>query len=406
VKILFVSQYYPPESNAPANRVSTLARLWAKTGDEVTVLTGFPHHPEGKVHPGYCASRPLVERDQGVRIVRVPIYASPNKGFFRRSATYATFSISAALAGMPLAGRPDVVVATSPQILAAVAGAWHSIFRRVPLVLEIRDLWPESIVAVGVLSARNPIIRALTLVEEGLYALATRIVVVTESFRVALEGRGIDPARVRVIPNGVDMELFKPEEVVDEAFEFAGRFVIVYAGTVGMAHDLGTMLEAAALLKTDPRFLFVVAGEGAKREELEARAAREGLDNVRFLGRLARERIPALLNRADLSLIMLRKSPLFHMVLPCKVFESMGCATPILLGVNGEARRLVERAGAGRFFQPGDPADLAQSVRELAADPIALSRMGDSGRRFVREHYRFEDLAAGYRALLDSVVSR
>ena len=405
MKILFLSQYYPPESNAPANRVSSLARYWASWGDEVTVLTGYPHHPEGRVYPGYRANRPRWEDDQAVRVLRVPIYATPNKGILKRSATYASFCLSAASLGALLSGRPDVVIATSPQFLCAVAGAWQALLKRRPFVMEVRDLWPESIVAVGALSARHPVVRGLTVVEETLYRRADRIVVVTPAFRRALMARGVPDAKLRVIPNGVDTELFRPAEEV-EPNPYPGRFVVAFAGTVGMAHGLGTLLEAATWLREDrPEVLFVVAGEGAERAGLEERARKEGIDNVTFLGRIPRAEVPALLRRADLNLVMLRDTPLFRTVIPSKIFESMGCARPILIGVDGQAREIVEEAGGGVFFRPGDAEDLAACIRELAQSPERLEAMGRSGRAYALEHYTRESLARRYRDLLSELVS-
>jgi glycosyltransferase involved in cell wall biosynthesis len=405
MKILFLSQYYPPESNAPANRVSSLARYWASWGDEVTVLTGYPHHPEGRVYPGYRANWPRWETDGGVSVLRVPIYATPNAGVLKRSATYASFCLSASWVGALLARRADVVVATSPQFLTAVAGAVHALVKRRPFVMEVRDLWPESIVAVGALPAGHPVVRGLSVVEERLYRLARRIVVVTPAFRTKLLERGIPDAKLRVIPNGLDTELFRPADA-DEPDPYPGKFVVAFAGTVGMAHGLETLLEAATrLLHERPEVLFVIAGDGAERGRLEQRARSEGLTNVRFLGRIPRDQVPPLLRRADVNLVMLRDSPLFKTVIPSKIFESMGCARPILLGVDGQTREIVEAAGAGVFFQPGDAGELGARLLELVDQPDRLRAMGESGRAFALEHYRREDLARRYREVLSEVVS-
>lgn len=406
MKLLFVSQYYPPESNAPANRVSRLARAWAsEEGFDVTVLTGFPNHPEGRVYPGFDARKPVRERDGDVRVVRAPIYAAPNAGVIKRSMAYASFCTSASSLGPWLVGRPDVVIATSPQLLVGVAGAWLSRAFRCPFVLEVRDLWPDSIVAVGALREGHPVVRGLHGVEESLYRRADHIVVVTESFREILAQRGVPPDKLSFVPNGVDRDLFVPGPPPDPD-PYPGRFVVCFAGTVGMAHGLGTVLDAARLAKQEmPEVLFLVVGDGAERKELEARAVREGLDNVSFTGRVPRERVPELLRRAEISLVMLKDDPLFRTVLPSKLFESMGCARPMLLGVDGEARRLVERAEAGLYFVPSDPRALLDGIRALAADPARRDRMGRAGHHVATTEFDRGVLAHRYADILRKVVA-
>jgi glycosyltransferase involved in cell wall biosynthesis len=407
MKVLFVSQYYPPESNAPANRVSRLARAWAgEHGFDVTVLTGFPNHPEGRIYPGFDARRPVRERDGDVKVVRAPIYAAANAGLVKRSAAYASFCTSASCLGPFLVGRPDVVIATSPQLLVGVAGAWLSRVLRVPFVLEIRDLWPDSVVAVGALREGHPVVRGLHAIEESLYRQADHIVVVTESFRQILTERGVPSDKLSFVPNGVDRDLFVPGPSPDPD-PYPGRFVVCFAGTVGMAHGLGTVLDAAPLAKRErPELLFVVVGEGAERRELEARAQREGLDNVVFTGRVPRARVPEHLRRAEISLVMLKDDPLFKTVLPSKLFESMGCARPMLLGVDGEARRLVERAGAGLYFAPSDPRALLDGIAALAADPERRARMGEAGHRVATTEFDRGVLAARYADVLRGLIAR
>ncbi|MCS6858100.1 MAG: glycosyltransferase family 4 protein [Sandaracinaceae bacterium] len=408
MRVLFVSQYFPPESNAPANRVSRLARSWAtRHGLEVTVLTGFPNHPEGRIYPGFDARRPALDFEGPVRVIRTPIYMARNAGVIRRSLSYASFWASASLLGPWLVEEPpEVVIATSPQLLVGLAGAWLAHRFRVPFVLEVRDLWPDSVVAVGAMSEKNPGILVLRLLERAIYACADHVVIVAESFRDILIERGVSPERISFIPNGVDRDLFTPGPP-PEPDPYPGRFVVCFAGTVGMAHGLATVLEAARMARpTMPELLFLVVGEGAERPALEERARKEGLDNVHFTGRLPREAIPPLLRRADLSLVMLRPDPLFRTVLPSKLFESMGCGRPILLGVDGEARRLVERAGAGVYFPPDNPRALLEAITRLRSQPEERKAMGERGHAFVVHHFDREALAARYAELLHEVSKR
>lgn len=408
MKILFVSQYYPPESNAPANRVSALAAYWCSWGHDVTVLTGYPNHPEGRIYPGYRAGRLTVESNGGVRLVRVPIYAAANRGVIRRSIAYSSFCLSASALGPLAVDRPDIVVATSPQLLAAVAGNAIACALGRPFVLEIRDLWPDSIAAVGALREGSPGMRVLRQIEKRLYRSAKHLVVVTESFREILASRGIAYPRISVIPNGVDAELFtsetSKEDPIGERDAYPGRFIACFAGTIGMAHGLRTVLDAARILSTHREILFLIVGEGAERVALQEQARRSGLDNIVFTGRVPRDAIPGLLRRADVSLVVLRDSPLFRSVLPSKIFESMGCGRPILLGVDGEARRLVESAGAGVFFPPGDAHALVRALLEMKASPDRRSEMGRRGRDFVAMHYDRKVLARRYLDVLEDVA--
>lgn len=406
VRILFLTQYYPPESNAPANRVSLLARRWVARGAEVEVVTGFPNHPEGQIYPGYTNGRPLRERHDGVDVLRLPVYVAANRGRLRRGLAYGSFCASAASLGLVGARRPDVLIATSPQILVGLAGAIHSALRRVPMIFEVRDLWPDSIVAVGALSEGHPALWGLRKLEEGLYARAARVVVVTQSFKRILGERSVSADRVDVFPNGLDTALFSPAPPAgrEEPDRWPGRFVVSFAGTIGMAHGIGTLLDAARLLRDDPEVLFVVAGSGADLVQLRARAVAERLDNVEFLGRIPRAEIPPLLRRTDLSLVMLRDSPLFRTVLPSKIFEAMGSARPILLGVDGEARELVEGAGAGVFFPPGDAASLAAQVRRLKSDDPLRARMGAAGLHCARTEYDSSVIADRYLAMIQGLV--
>lgn len=408
MKILFVSQYYPPESNAPANRVSELAKEWARLGHEVTVLTTFPNHPEGRIFGGYANGRPVVESDAGVRVVRVPVYIAANRGIVRRSLAYLSFSVSASIFGARVCESPDVVIATSPQLLVGVAGAWLATRFRRPLVLEVRDLWPDSIVAVGALREGHLAIRALRVLERWLYRRASRIAVVTESFRAILQERGVEDRRILFLPNGVDAELFHPTPATNDPIgakdRWPGKFVVCFAGTIGMAHGLKTLIDAATLLRNVTDVQFVVVGDGAERTSLEEHVASLGLENVLFLGRVPRAEVAGILRRADASLVMLRPSPVFETVLPSKLFEGMGTATPILLGVDGEARRLLERADAGIHFQPGDAPALVRAIEKLRADPAEAKRMGGNGMRFTLAHFERKGIARTYAAELRTLV--
>lgn len=408
MRIAYLSQYYPPEPGAPAARVSELARAWVRAGHEVTVLSGLPHHPTGIVPPRYRRRPLVVEDDEGVRVVRTWLYASPNAGVVRRSATYASYLLSASALGQLALRRPDVVVATSPQFLVGVAGRVVSALRGVPFVFEVRDLWPESIVAVGALSAQHPVIRGLELLERGLYRSARAIVVVSPAFKRILVARGVPAGKLHVVTNGVDLARFRPrgrDTALRQRLGLGDAPVVAYVGTHGMAHGLDTLLEAAKRLEDGPaQFLFV--GEGAERGRLEARARELGLTRIRFLGSLPRDEIPEVYATADVCVVPLRKSELFKTVLPSKIFEILAMQRPLVLSVDGEARRLVERSGGGVFTPPEDAAAMAQALRELTADPGRAAELGRRGRAFVEAEFDRERLALDYLDVLQGVASR
>ena len=409
MKILYLSQYFPPEMGAPAARVYELSREWAALGHDVTVLTGFPNHPTGVIPPEYRGELFRREEVDGIHVVRTPIYAAANQGFVGRAANYGSYALSAATVGPLLArGRPDVLIATSPQLLTAVAGFWLSSLLRAPFVFEVRDIWPRSIVEVGAMPAGHPLIRALEQLELFLYARAKRVVVVTDSFVDELAERGVPREKISVVKNGVDLELFKPSPRENDVRRELGLkpkdFMALYVGTHGMAHGLGTMLEAADQLRGHPDIRFVLVGEGADKAALKARAAELRLENVTFVDKQPRDRIALYLAASDLSLVLLREKPLFKTVLPSKIFEILGAGRALVIGVDGEARRLVEQAGAGVYVRPEDATGLAQAILNLRARPGDCAEMGRSGRAFVEAHFSRAALAKQYLEVLGELV--
>ncbi|MBC8066993.1 MAG: glycosyltransferase family 4 protein [Deltaproteobacteria bacterium] len=407
MRILYLSQYFPPEMGAPAARVSELAARWAERGHEVCVLTGFPNHPTGVVPPEYRGRVLQREQWRGVEVLRTWIYATANKGVLRRGLAYGSFASSSVLLGglAREVRRADVVLASSPQFLVALSGYLLARAWRVPYALEIRDLWPQSIVEVGALSERHPIVHVLRGLERFVYEQADLLVGVTDSFAEIWRQQGISPTKIRVIKNGVDLELFTPDidaRAIRAELQLGDRFVVGYIGTIGMAHGLGTLLDVADRFRARPGVVFVLIGDGAERAALEADARARGLDNVRFVGVLPRAKIPAVLAATDLAVVMLRDTPLFETVLPSKLFEIMGCARPLVLAVGGEARRLVEQAGAGYTVASQDAAAMTDAIEHAMRDPDDARARGLAGRRFVEQHFDRRALADRY---LDELVA-
>ena len=411
MKILYVSQYFPPEMGAPAGRAAELSRLWAEDGHEVTVLTGFPNHPTGIVPPEYRRKfRHLVAHDtyHDVNVVRTWLLPFPNRKTYERILNYSSFCVSSATTGIFL-HQPEVVIATSPQLLVGLAGWWLARCNGVPFVFEVRDLWPESLTAVGIGNRNSLLHRSLAKIAGFLYRSCDRLVVVSPAFKEYLVEYWRVPAeKIFVVENGVETSLFSrltPNGAIRRALGAEEKFVASYIGTMGNAHGLETLLEAAALLRESaPQVLFLLVGEGAEKARIVSLARSRGLGNVRFIGQQPREKIPAYITASDACLVLLKKSELFKTVLPSKMLEFMSCARPVILGVDGHARKVMEQADAGIFVTPEDPAALADAVLRLAADPALGESLGRNGRQHVIQHYSRQNTAKLYLDVLQDLL--
>lgn len=409
MRILYVSQYFPPDIGAPAARVHELSRAWVRAGHTVTVLTAFAHHPTGIKAPRDRGVLTRRERIDGIDVVRTYVYAAPNRGILRRMASYASFMASAVLIGGWRVRRPDIVIGTSPQLLCAVAARAISRAYASPFVFEVRDLWPESILAVEAMG-ENAVVRALKAVAHALYERADRIVTVGEGYRRRIHDLyGIPLEKMAVLPNGVDPTLFRPgsrQNDVRREYGWGDRFVVLYLGTHGMAHALDKVLQAARLLQNDRRILFAFVGEGAEKDALRRVAREMALPNVQFIDAQPKARVPSFYAACDLGLVPLRRASLFQDVLPSKIFEYLAMERPIVLSVGGDAKQLVEAAGAGEYVPPEDPEALALAVRRLAEDPERRAAMGRRGREYVLAHFDRSRLAERYLGILRGVIDR
>lgn len=415
MNIVFLTHYYPPEGNAPASRVGALARRWVTAGHQVTVITGVPNVPDGVPYPGFANGLwPQESVVDGVRVIRVWTYLAPNKGVVRRILNYLSFMVCALLRLMFLP-KPDRLIATSPQFFcgwAGVLGKWwfrctRPWSRKPRFILEIRDIWPESLGAVDAIG--NPaIMRLLEWLEIRMYAAADQVVTVGDGYRRRLLERGVPDDKISIVMNGVDRDLLEaavPDPGgVRRAWGLEDKFVCSYIGTIGMASGLSVFLRAARRLKElgrdDIRLLAV--GDGAVREELEQQARREGLDHLVFTGRRPKSEMPAFLAATDLCFVHLQKSPLFETVIPSKIFEALGMARAILIGVGGDARKLVEDSGGGIAMPPEDDEALVRALIALEADRPLLKSMGERGRVFVQARFDRDLLATRYLELLDA----
>jgi glycosyltransferase involved in cell wall biosynthesis len=416
MRILFLSHYFPPEGNAPATRVAALTSRWVAAGHEVTVITGVPSVPDGVVYPGYRNRWiPQEEHYEGVRVIRVGTWIAPNKGTILRIVNYLSFMVSATLRALFLK-RPDVLIATSPQFFCGWAGVlcrWgyrlrNPFSKRPRFFLEIRDIWPESIGAVGAMS-EGRLFRLLEWLETHMYAAADHIVTVGDGYRRRLLERGVNAEKISIVMNGVDRDLLEAETPDSDAlrsqWRLEGKFVCSYIGTIGMASGLGVFLRAARRLREMGRddIRLVAVGDGAIREELQAEAELENLGNVIFTGRRPKSEMPAFLAATDLCFVHLRKTPLFETVIPSKIFEALGMRRAILIGVDGEARKLVEDSGGGVAIPPEDENALVDALIRFSANRMELEELGETGRQYVLEHFDRDHLALKYLQLLQKL---
>lgn len=410
MRVLVFSHYYYPEGNAPASRMAALCAHWARNGHQVEVITCVPNVPNGVVYEGYRNQLCQTEILDGVQVTRVWSYLSANQGTVRRIVNFISYMVMAVLAAW-FRRRPDVVIATSPQFFCGWAGLIAARLRiqRVPFILEIRDLWPDSIIAVGAIANRY-VLRSLYWLEKWLYRGASHIVTVGDGYCEDLVAKGVPREKLSVIPNGVDRDTFWPRQAGDflSRYGIHNQFTCAYVGTIGMAAGLEIAIEAAERLRASGRddVAILLVGDGAEREKLERIAGEKGLTNLVFTGRLPKAEIPEILAATDVCFVHLRKADLFTRVLPSKIFEMAAMKKPIILGVQGHAARLIQDACAGICIEPENSEQFVSAVCSLASDPEGRLRLGQAGHDYVVANYDRASLADKYLRVLYRLVEQ
>lgn len=403
-KIIFLTHYFPPEVNAPANRTFEHARQWAENID-ITVITNFPNHPDGKIFPGYKNKLIQKEKMGKIDVIRLWTFITPNEGFVLRTLNYVIFMLVSVFYVFFSRIKFDLVISTTPQFFCGLAGKYVAKLRRKPFILELRDLWPESIVAVGALQNRR-IISFLEKIEMNLYKSADKIVSVTKSFKNSLVNRGVNGEKILVFFNGVDTDTFGIESKINDN-ELAGfienGFIIGYIGTIGMAHSIITLVDAAEKLKNSD-IKFVVVGSGAERAKLEQEIETRELENIRIFPIQPKSDIPAIINGLDMFCVHLKRSDLFKTVIPSKIFEGMIMKKPILMGVEGESRKIIEDANCGISFEPEDSGDLADQILKFRNDGFHSEEMGNNGYKYVIENFDRKRIAAEFLSVIKETM--
>ncbi len=385
MRVLYISQYFVRGDQPGGVRHWHHARALAERGHEVHVVTSFVQHKERQVPDEYRGRRIVRTTEDGLVVWRT--YATPGYGRDLRSrlANYLSFALWALVTGLRVP-RPAVVVASSPSLPAAAGAAVVAFVKRAPLVLEVRDLWPDSAVAMGLIRRGSALDRVAKAFEWFCYRRAAHVIALTEGIRDGVVAKGVPPARVTLITNGVDLMDHAPAAadvpVPDDAF------VAMYVGAHGTYSSLGTVLDAADRLRSDSSVRFVLVGGGDQKAALQSDAERRGLDNVVFVDPVPKRDVPAWLARADVCLLPYQDRPLFAGALPNKTFDYMGAGKPVIAAVPpGELSRLIERSGCGFAIPPEDPDAMAETIRSLAADRALAARLGAAGAGFVCTHY-------------------
>ena len=378
--ILFLTDNFPPESNAPANRTFEHARQWVASGHRVTIITCAPNFPDGQLFEGYKNRWFQTEQMDGITVIRVWSFMTRNAGFVLRLLDFFSFMVSGFLGGLRVRDA-DIIIGTSPQFFTVCAACCLAKVKQRPFVFEMRDIWPESLQAVGMSNAGLSVRLAAPLADY-LYRRADHLIVVTHSFKVYLQDRGVSGERVTVIQNGVDPDMFFPipaDISLQQELQLEDKFVVGYLGTHGLAHGLESVVEAARLAgQTDDLTAvhFITVGAGAQFDRIKEIAS--DLDNFTMIGQVSRADILRYWSLLDASLIHLKASPLFESVIPSKMFEAMAMGVPLLHGVGGESADIVRTSRSGVCFAAEQPEALLSAIRQISTDKDAYQQMKTS----------------------------
>jgi glycosyltransferase involved in cell wall biosynthesis len=389
MKILMLTQYFYPEVGATQTRIYEFARNLVNHGHEVTVITEVPNHPIGIIHEQYQGRLFITEEIDGIRVIRVWVWARQKKNFFNRILFYLSYMVMSFFAGLFDKGRYDIIFATSPPLFVGVSGYLLSIFKRSRFVLDVRDLWPAAATALGELSNKR-IIQLAEKIELILYKNAAAIVAVTRGFCEFIVRHGGDRKKIHYIPNGTVVEMFNPQPSdleLKASLGLEGKFIVTFAGTLGIAQGLWSLIHAAKLLRDHEDIALLFIGDGPVKRQLLELARDLQLANTYFLPQVPVNHINPYLNISNVLLVSLKNDPVFDTFIPSKMFDFMACGKPIILSVNGEARRIFEEANAGLYVPPENFYDLSDSIIYLYEHPELCRLYGENGRNFVIRNF-------------------
>lgn len=398
MKIAVICHYFPPEIGAPSARIFEMAKHWVDLGNEVHVVTCFPNHPTGIIPDEYKGMKYRHEVMEGIHVHRNYVYATPNKGFVKKTLGHISFMFSSVLISMKKIKKPDVIITSSPTFFSIFSGYWYSLVKRAPFILEIRDLWPAAMIELGVME-KGIITNILEKMELFFYRKSKRLIMVTKSFKENVASRGIDGDKVYVITNGVNQELFYPRKksisIIDK-YGLEDKFVISYVGAHGISQNLSTILEVAKSLEDENDIELLFIGEGAEKDQLKNIAHEKNITNVQFIDAQPKEMIPGFYNTSDICLIPLKNIEIFKTFIPSKMFEIMACGVPIVASLEGEAADILNESKAAIVVNPDNPEEIRRAIISLKKDKNLRNQMKICGPVFVNKHYSRKKLAERY----------
>lgn len=398
MRILFLTENFPPEVNAAATRVYERAVHWVKWGHEVIVVTTAPNFPDGRLLEGYRNKWYQTETRDGIAVIRVKTFISPNKGFARRILDFVSFMLTGFVGALTVK-QPDVVVATSPQFFTVVAGFASACIKRKPFIFELSDLWPSNVADLGIMK-RNFAFRLIEKLESFLYRKSHAVVALTNAFKENLVARNVPAEKISVVINGVDTSRYSPRprsHSLAVELGIGSRFVVGYIGTHGLAHALENVVRAAHILREHSNIVFLFVGSGATRDDVIAEAVRLGVPNVIFVPQRPKSEIPDYWSLCNLALIHLKNIPVYGTVIPSKMFEAMAMCLPLLLASpDGEAKAILQESATGLWVPAENPTALADAVLSFESDRKRLaefaSRCPGAAKRYSRERQALDFL--------------
>lgn len=405
MRIVIICHYFPPEIGAPSARIYEMAKHWVELRNEVHVVTCFPNHPTGIIPDEYKGMRYMYEMMSGIHVHRNYVYATPNKGFVKKTLGHISFMFSSVLISMRKIKKSDVIITSSPTFFSMFSGYWYSLRKKAPFVLEIRDLWPAAMIELGVMK-EGAITNILERLELFLYRKCKRLIMVTEAFKDNVVRRGIDREKVHVITNGVDQELFYPRKknkLLIDKYDLNNKFVISYVGAHGISQNLSTILKVAKNLKEEKDIQFLFIGEGAEKDKLKEIAVDQDITNVKFINSQPKEIIPEFYSTSDICLIPLKNIELFKTFIPSKMFEIMACGIPIVASLEGEAEGILNDSKAALVVKPDNPEEIKQAILKLKDDAALYNQFKENGPVFVEQNYSRKKLAEKYLQILSDI---
>lgn len=410
MRILVLHQYFLGKNDPGGSRFNQFVKYWEEQGHEITVVAGTVHYATGQKEDKY-KGKWVVKEDYSpnVKVVRTFVSESYNTSFIGRLWGYFSFTVSSLWAILFHVKKHDVLIVTSPPLFVGITGILTKWFKRTPMVFEVRDLWPESAIDTGVLSNKL-IINMAYFVEKTSYKFANKINVLTPAFkRKLIEDKNIAEQKIMFIPNGADLDIFQPgpkDNWVREKYGLEDKFIVTYMGAHGVANHLESLLDVAKEFEQEENVVIMLIGDGMRKKDLIQKVKKENISNILFVDSQPKHTIPDFCNASDICTAVLKKVETFKTVYPNKVFDYMSCERPILLGIDGVARELVEESKSGYYVDPENSKEFAAKIRNLKEDSELARQMGESGLKFVTENFSREALASKYISELEKVVKR